>query len=163
MKLMQFLMGLDDSLCKLEVLFSLEKFYLMQGEGSALVCENYGFNGHSIDRCFKIIGYPPDFKKKNSGQNFNGKNISNNNSVGTSSSNGFTDKQMATILSLIKDNKIGKNVQVNMAGTAQVHEGTARSGGGLIVVVVIGVTSAASQEKEGNEKRESESSEEVGW
>ncbi|GJR03756.1 ribonuclease H-like domain-containing protein [Tanacetum coccineum] len=32
--------------------------------GSQLVCENCGFNGHTIDRCFKVIGYPPDFKKK---------------------------------------------------------------------------------------------------
>ncbi|GJX43082.1 ribonuclease H-like domain-containing protein [Tanacetum coccineum] len=32
--------------------------------GSNLVCENYGFNGHTIDRCFKIIGYPADFGKK---------------------------------------------------------------------------------------------------
>ncbi|GJY38375.1 ribonuclease H-like domain-containing protein [Tanacetum coccineum] len=30
--------------------------------GSTLVCENCGFNGHTIDRCFKIIGYPPDFE-----------------------------------------------------------------------------------------------------
>ncbi|GJS10167.1 hypothetical protein Tco_0366963 [Tanacetum coccineum] len=28
--------------------------------GSALVYENCGFNGHTIDRCFKIIGYPSD-------------------------------------------------------------------------------------------------------
>nr|GEW77429.1 ribonuclease H-like domain-containing protein [Tanacetum cinerariifolium] len=30
-------------------------------EGSTLVCKNYGFNGHSIDKGFKIIGYPADF------------------------------------------------------------------------------------------------------
>ncbi|GJV41328.1 hypothetical protein Tco_1419768 [Tanacetum coccineum] len=35
--------------------------------GSALVCENCGFNGHTIDRCFKIIRYPADFGKKKSG------------------------------------------------------------------------------------------------
>nr|GFB38831.1 ribonuclease H-like domain-containing protein [Tanacetum cinerariifolium] len=35
--------------------------------GSTMVCENCGFNGHSIDRCFKIIGYPADFGKKKSG------------------------------------------------------------------------------------------------
>ncbi|GJX94380.1 putative reverse transcriptase domain-containing protein [Tanacetum coccineum] len=58
-----------------------------QDGGSALICENYGFNGHTIDRCFKIIGYPADFEKKKS----------------------------ATLISLIKDNKIGKNVQANMA------------------------------------------------
>ncbi|GJT30101.1 ribonuclease H-like domain-containing protein [Tanacetum coccineum] len=91
-----------------------------QGGGFGLVCENCGFNGHTSDRCFKIIGYPANFGKKKSGQNFKGKNISNNNFVGTSSSSGFTDEQMATLLSLIKDNKIGKNVQVNMA--VQVEE-----------------------------------------
>ncbi|GKF90707.1 hypothetical protein Tco_0274408, partial [Tanacetum coccineum] len=83
--------------------------------GSSLVCENYGFNGHTIDRCFKIIGYPADFGKKKSGQNFKKQSVSNNNSVRKSSSSGFTDEQMATLISLIKNNKVGKNVQVNMA------------------------------------------------
>ncbi|GJW52271.1 ribonuclease H-like domain-containing protein [Tanacetum coccineum] len=85
-----------------------------QGGGSALVCENCGFNGHTIDRCFKIIGYPANFGKKKFGQVFKGKNVSNNNYVGTSSSYGFTDEQMATLIFLIKDNKVGKNVQANM-------------------------------------------------
>ncbi|GJS50962.1 ribonuclease H-like domain-containing protein [Tanacetum coccineum] len=64
-----------------------------QGGGSGLVCEN--------------------------GQNFKGKNVSYNNSVRTSSSSGFTDEQMATLISLIKDNKNGKNVQVNMVEANQ--------------------------------------------
>ncbi|GJU76067.1 ribonuclease H-like domain-containing protein [Tanacetum coccineum] len=84
-------------------------------EGSELVCKNCGFNGHTIDRCFKIIGYPADFGKNKPGQNVKGKSISNNNSVGSSSSSGFTNEQMATIISLIKDNKVGKNVEANMA------------------------------------------------
>ncbi|GJT24663.1 hypothetical protein Tco_0894600 [Tanacetum coccineum] len=82
--------------------------------GSALVCENCGFNGHTIDRYFKIIGYPADFGKKKPGQGFKGKAVSNNNSVGSGSSSGFTDEQMSTLISLIKDNKIGKNIQANM-------------------------------------------------
>ncbi|GJU25939.1 ribonuclease H-like domain-containing protein [Tanacetum coccineum] len=86
-----------------------------QGRSSGLVCENCGFNGHSINRCFKIIGYPADFGKKKSGQNFKNKNVSNNNYVGTGSSSGFTDEQMATLIYLITDNKIVKNVQANMA------------------------------------------------
>ncbi|GJT43031.1 ribonuclease H-like domain-containing protein [Tanacetum coccineum] len=65
--------------------------------------------------CFKIVGYPTDFGKNKSGQNFKGKNVSNNDSVGSTSSSEFTDEQMATLISLIKYNKIGKNVQVNMA------------------------------------------------
>ncbi|GJV64965.1 ribonuclease H-like domain-containing protein [Tanacetum coccineum] len=56
-----------------------------QGGGSSLVCENCGFNGHFIDICFKIIGYPTDFGKKKSGQSFKKQNVSNN-SVGKSSS-----------------------------------------------------------------------------
>ncbi|GKB77079.1 ribonuclease H-like domain-containing protein, partial [Tanacetum coccineum] len=77
-------------------------------KGSGLVCENCGFNGHTIDRCFKIIGYPADCGKKKSGQNFKKKSVSNNNSIGKSSSSGFTDEQMATLISPIKDNKVGK-------------------------------------------------------
>ncbi|GJV03027.1 ribonuclease H-like domain-containing protein [Tanacetum coccineum] len=86
-----------------------------QGGGSGLVCENCGFNGHTINRCFKIIGYPVAFGKKKPGQKFKGTNISNNNFVGTNSSSEFTNEQMATLISLIKGNKNGKNVQVNTA------------------------------------------------
>ncbi|GJT19911.1 ribonuclease H-like domain-containing protein [Tanacetum coccineum] len=157
MKLMQFLMGLDDSYMRIrssiifrEVLHDFRSAYatisseeshrVVAGSivgsskrnqvsafvsnkvgGFALVCENCGFNGHTIDRCFKIIGYPADFGKKKSGQNVKGKNISNNNSVGSSSSSGFTDEQMATLISLIKDNKIGKNVQINMADVNHIN------------------------------------------
>ncbi|GKD92625.1 ribonuclease H-like domain-containing protein, partial [Tanacetum coccineum] len=148
MKLMQFLMGLDDSYMQIrsyvlsrEVLPDVRSAYATisseeshkvrntynlnngsrsnnlnnnrQGGGSGLVCENCGFNGHTIDRCFKIIGYPADFEKKKSNQSFKEKNASSNNSVGTSSF-GFTDEQMATLISHIKDNKNGKNVQANM-------------------------------------------------
>ncbi|GJW59029.1 hypothetical protein Tco_0105760 [Tanacetum coccineum] len=86
--------------------------------GSGLVCENFGFNGHTIDRCFKIIRYPANFEKKKSRQNYKGKNVSNN-VVGSGSSSGFTDEQMATLISLIKDNKNRNNVQANMAGANQ--------------------------------------------
>ncbi|GKA74075.1 hypothetical protein Tco_0780377 [Tanacetum coccineum] len=86
-----------------------------QGGGSSLVCENCRFNGHTINRCFKIIGYPVAFGKKKSGQKFKGKNISNNNFVGTNSSSEFTNEQMATLISLVKGNKNEKNVQVNTA------------------------------------------------
>ncbi|GJV47871.1 ribonuclease H-like domain-containing protein [Tanacetum coccineum] len=51
--------------------------------------------------CFKIVGYPADFWKRKAGSNFKGKNVSNN-VVGSNSSNGFSDEQMATLISLIK-------------------------------------------------------------
>nr|GEU36819.1 ribonuclease H-like domain-containing protein [Tanacetum cinerariifolium] len=150
MKLIQFLMGLDDSYMQIrssilsrEVLPDVRSAYATisnekshrvasrsinlnsrprpnnlnnnrQGGGSGLVYENCGFNGHAIERCFKIIRYLVDFGKKKPGQNFKGKIVSNNNFVGTSSSSGFTN-EMATLISLIKDNKIEKNLQDNMA------------------------------------------------
>ncbi|GKB58238.1 hypothetical protein Tco_0914424, partial [Tanacetum coccineum] len=97
--------------------------------GSEITCENCGYSGHTIERCFKIIGYPSDFGKKK-GQNSKGKNVAYN-SVGTTSgsntgpdscstsgstSGGFTDEQLATLLSLFKDKGPERNVQANMAG-----------------------------------------------
>nr|GEV02173.1 ribonuclease H-like domain-containing protein [Tanacetum cinerariifolium] len=85
--------------------------------GSRLVCEKFGFNDHIIDRCFKIIGYLAGFGKKKPRRNVKGGNISNNNSVGSSSSSGFTDEQLATLISLIKDNYVGKNVDARFVRT----------------------------------------------
>ncbi|GJT04573.1 ribonuclease H-like domain-containing protein [Tanacetum coccineum] len=96
-----------------------------QGGGSGIACEDLdldslGFNGHTIDRCFKVIGYLVDFEKKKAGQNFKNRNVSNNNIVGSSSSSGFTHEQLSTLISLIKDNSLnGKNVQANIVGANQ--------------------------------------------
>ncbi|GJS43996.1 ribonuclease H-like domain-containing protein [Tanacetum coccineum] len=104
MKLMQFLMVLDDSymqsrssILSREVLPNVRSAYatissekshrvasgsivgsllkesgfclsLMQVGSSGLVCDNCGFNGHTIERCFKIIGYPADFRKRRANQ-----------------------------------------------------------------------------------------------
>nr|GEV99201.1 ribonuclease H-like domain-containing protein [Tanacetum cinerariifolium] len=87
--------------------------------GSTLVCENYGFNGHTIDKCFKTIRYPTDLWKKEAGSNFKGKNISNN-AIGSSSSNGLSDEQITTLISLIgKNSANGKGVHSNIAGANQ--------------------------------------------
>ncbi|GJY48666.1 ribonuclease H-like domain-containing protein [Tanacetum coccineum] len=152
MKLMQFLMGLDDTYMQIRssilsretlpdvrsayvIISSEESHRIATGyvsgtsqrpndnrnrrttEGSTLICKNYGFNGHTIDRCFKIIGYPASFGKRKAGSNFKGKNVSNN-VVGSNSSNGFSDEQMATLISLIKENFVnGKGIHANMPGT----------------------------------------------
>ncbi|GJT44814.1 hypothetical protein Tco_0953529 [Tanacetum coccineum] len=44
-----------------------------KGQYNSSSCKNYGMKGHTIDRCFEIIGYPNGFKR-----NQNGKNSSNN-------------------------------------------------------------------------------------
>ncbi|GJT66608.1 hypothetical protein Tco_1018088 [Tanacetum coccineum] len=78
--------------------------------GSNLVCEHCAFNGHIIDRCFNINGYPDDFCNKKAGQNFNAKNVFNN-VVGSSSSTGFSDEQLLTLISLIKETSVnGKGI-----------------------------------------------------
>ncbi|GJW33590.1 ribonuclease H-like domain-containing protein [Tanacetum coccineum] len=115
MKLMQFLMGLDDGKCKLEVLSLLclsnvgnrnsnqrpqssgnttrpsnvtrpSTGNRRSGGGSQLVCENCGFNGHTIDSS-------------------------------TSSSTPFSDEQITKLISLIKENSSNnaKGVHANMA------------------------------------------------
>ncbi|GJT76715.1 hypothetical protein Tco_1043440 [Tanacetum coccineum] len=82
-----------------------------QNGGSGLICKNCRFNvSTALIKFFKKGDPSADFRKNKSGKNTKGKNISNNNVVGSSSSSGFTDEQMATLISLIKDNKVGKNV-----------------------------------------------------
>ncbi|GJV49096.1 putative RNA-directed DNA polymerase [Tanacetum coccineum] len=68
--------------------------------GPTLVCEHYGFNDHTMDRCFKLIGYPSDFDRRNNSsssnqnsqnqtKNFNRRFV-NNNSAGPSTSSTFS-------------------------------------------------------------------------
>ncbi|GKB41553.1 putative RNA-directed DNA polymerase [Tanacetum coccineum] len=94
----------------------------------SLSCKNCGMKGHTIDRCFEIIGYPTGFKKNSNGnfRNNNNKGFSNNNNrVGGSSNNvevqtpnvslPFTNDQLAKLISLIGE-KDNSGVQANMAG-----------------------------------------------
>ncbi|GKD14566.1 ribonuclease H-like domain-containing protein, partial [Tanacetum coccineum] len=74
--------------------------------------------GHTVDRCFDIIGYPPGYNK-NPGPKHNGPRTFNANSVFSSSKKGaslsFTNKQMMKLMNLI--NKApSRSVQANMAG-----------------------------------------------
>lgn len=36
---------------------------------SNLQCKHYGLKAHTIERCYKLIGYPKDFKFRNENQN----------------------------------------------------------------------------------------------
>ncbi|GKD86002.1 ribonuclease H-like domain-containing protein [Tanacetum coccineum] len=157
MKLMQFLIGLDDSYMQIrssilsrEVLPDVRSAYttisseeshrVVVGSmvGSSQRNQAYAFVSNVPDSqkfrevikisildlqgliiCFKIIGYPANFGKKKSSQNFKKQGVSNNNSIRKFSSSGFSNEQKASLLSLIKDNKIRKNVQANMAGANQ--------------------------------------------
>ncbi|GKD85141.1 ribonuclease H-like domain-containing protein, partial [Tanacetum coccineum] len=122
LKLMQFLMGLDDSYMQIrssilsrEVLPYVRSAYAtISSEESHRVRSNQNFSvGPSRPNNLN------NNRQEKSCKNIKKQNVSNNNSVEKSSSSGFTDKQIATLISLIKDNKAGKNVKANMAGANQ--------------------------------------------
>ncbi|GJX31587.1 ribonuclease H-like domain-containing protein [Tanacetum coccineum] len=145
LKLLQFLIGLDDSYMQIrssilsrKVLPNVRSAYAtisseeshkvaagsiagssQRNQASAFVSNVPKRNNFQRNRTSgftqrnQVFGSSQNQKKSN--KTFKRKNISNNNSVGSSSSSGFTDEQMATLISLIKDNKVGKNMQANMA------------------------------------------------
>ncbi|GJR83506.1 putative RNA-directed DNA polymerase [Tanacetum coccineum] len=73
-----------------------------RGNYDSLLCKNYGLKGHTIDRCFEIIGYLPGFKR-----NPNLKPINN-----------LNNKEMLKLMSLLND-KSSPAANVNIAGANQ--------------------------------------------
>ncbi|GJT19185.1 ribonuclease H-like domain-containing protein [Tanacetum coccineum] len=128
MKLMQFLMGLDDcyqsvrsSLLTRDPLPEVKDAYVNtrsnnngnvnRGPNPNLSCKNCGMIGHTIERCYELIGYPPGFKKQSAeSQN--------------SSSSSFTPEQMNKLLNLINETSTG-SIHSNMAGRASFFNGNA--------------------------------------
>nr|GEW64091.1 ribonuclease H-like domain-containing protein [Tanacetum cinerariifolium] len=96
----------------------------------SLLCKNCGLKGHTIDRYFKLIGYPPGFKRNpNLKPNTNGNSKSNSGDFRKGSSNNsetktygnvsFTNEQVMKLMSLLND-KGSFAGQSNMAG-ANLH------------------------------------------
>ncbi|GKA09058.1 ribonuclease H-like domain-containing protein, partial [Tanacetum coccineum] len=88
-----------------------------KGQYNSLSCKNCGMKGHTIDRCFEIIGYPNGFKRNQNGKNSsNNKGYSSNNVDVQKNSSGmpFTSDQISKLMSLIGD-KPGNGIHANMA------------------------------------------------
>ncbi|GKA97589.1 ribonuclease H-like domain-containing protein, partial [Tanacetum coccineum] len=91
-----------------------------------VITMNCGMIGHTIERCYELIGYPPGFKKvanpiKQTGfkQNYNANvdmksNDKQQSTVSQNSSSSFTPYQMKKLLSLINENSSG-SIYANMA------------------------------------------------
>ncbi|GJW24922.1 ribonuclease H-like domain-containing protein [Tanacetum coccineum] len=82
--------------------------------------------GHTIDRCFDIVGFPPGIKRISSSikQGFNANadvKISDKQSFASLSS-GFTSEQMQKLLSLINDNT-SRSIHANTASRASFFNG----------------------------------------
>ncbi|GKB53985.1 hypothetical protein Tco_0904738 [Tanacetum coccineum] len=119
MKLMQFLMGLDDSYMTIrssilsrDPLPDVRSAYAtISSEESHRVVSN-SMSGTSQSFRPNTVNNT----KKRNGQNVKGGTNSNNSTTGSNGSSGFTDEQLSTLISVIKDNTMaGKNVQANMA------------------------------------------------
>ncbi|GKF70073.1 ribonuclease H-like domain-containing protein, partial [Tanacetum coccineum] len=76
------------------------------GPNPNLHCTNCGKIGHTIDRCFNIVGYPPQYIK-NPGPKPNGPRTFNVNSVSSSNEKGaslsFTNEQIMKLMNLIDE------------------------------------------------------------
>ncbi|XP_075103107.1 uncharacterized protein LOC142177932 [Nicotiana tabacum] len=71
-RLLQFLMGLNESYGNIR-----SKGHEFKPKRSGLICDHCGYKGHLKENCYKIVGYPPDFKSKKKGQNLGGKTYVN--------------------------------------------------------------------------------------
>ncbi|GJT45562.1 hypothetical protein Tco_0954277 [Tanacetum coccineum] len=90
------------------------------GRVSNLVCKHCNMNGHIIDRCYELVGYPPGFKKGNVDQsdvnNVNSDDKRNDHSKSTTHT--LTSDQYHQLMSLLSD--IG-NTSKTHASVAVAH------------------------------------------
>ncbi|GJV79312.1 putative RNA-directed DNA polymerase [Tanacetum coccineum] len=83
-----------------------------------LVCTHYNMNGHTADRCFELVGYPPNFKKSSFNKNSGSSNVVSRNKD-KSTSNSFTDDQFKKLMALISDKSGSSSMPANIAGASQ--------------------------------------------
>ncbi|GKD85966.1 ribonuclease H-like domain-containing protein, partial [Tanacetum coccineum] len=101
-----------------------------RGPNPNLNCKHCGKIGHTIDRCFEIVGFPQGFKRNLNSNSNTGKQSFNANSdvnmsdkpSSSSLSSGFTSKQIQKLLNLINDKSTG-SIHANMAGRASFFNG----------------------------------------
>nr|GEX96557.1 ribonuclease H-like domain-containing protein [Tanacetum cinerariifolium] len=107
--------------------------YNNRGPNPNLICKNCGFIGHTIERCYELIGYPSGYKKPNAPKqntfkpNFNANCNTKGSDKQLSACNfptSFTADQMQKLLNQINDSTSG-NTQANMTGRVSFFNGNA--------------------------------------
>ncbi|GJY35101.1 leucine-rich repeat protein [Tanacetum coccineum] len=98
-----------------------------KGNYNNLLCKNCGLKGHTIERCFENIGYPPSFKRnpnlkvngtfnnnKSNNADLKGKSVETNDLKTTAGTLSFTHEQVMKLINLLND-KSGSTAHANMA------------------------------------------------
>ncbi|GJT95544.1 ribonuclease H-like domain-containing protein [Tanacetum coccineum] len=73
-------------------------------------------NGHTTDRCFELVGYPPKFKKRNGTNQGVASNVVVSGSKDQSSVSSFTDKHYKRLIALISEKSRFGSIPANVAG-----------------------------------------------
>ncbi|GKA68895.1 ribonuclease H-like domain-containing protein [Tanacetum coccineum] len=100
-----------------------------RGPNPNLKCTNCNKIGHTVDRCFELVGYPAGYVKKNFNANtrrvssnnasasadVHSNNVSSNNATTSNSHVSLSNEQLARLMSLLNDNGVS-TANANMAG-----------------------------------------------
>ncbi|XP_071727474.1 uncharacterized protein [Rutidosis leptorrhynchoides] len=84
-----------------------------------LKCTKCNMLGHTVDRCYELIGYPPGYIKKPFNQGtprFNSNNSGVDKCASVESSMQLTNEQIMKLLSLVNDKENAKSIDSNVAG-----------------------------------------------
>ncbi|KAK1412979.1 hypothetical protein QVD17_34637 [Tagetes erecta] len=83
-----------------------------------LRCTHCGLTGHTTDKCYELVGYPPNYNKKPNIQRAQQSKINQPKLVNSAQANSFqfTPEQVNKIMSLICDTSRGNDPVSNMSG-----------------------------------------------
>ncbi|GKA82439.1 ribonuclease H-like domain-containing protein, partial [Tanacetum coccineum] len=97
-----------------------------KGPNPNLKCTNCNKIGHTVDRCFELVGYPAGYVKRNSNSNFrpmtsnnasadvHSNGVSSNNATTGNSHVSFSSDQLARLMNLLNENGVS-TANANMA------------------------------------------------
>ncbi|XP_071719484.1 uncharacterized protein [Rutidosis leptorrhynchoides] len=116
-KLMQFLMGLDESYASVRISKTFDnKSRIGNGPNPNLKCTRCKRLGHTIERCYEIVGYHPGWVKRNDTKSAVRNNFVPAVNTSDNSSHPFSSEQISQLMSLLHGQSAQGNVHANMTG-----------------------------------------------